>query len=544
MHSSSGNQNIPLRQVLDIVKQDIDLKHFLFVLWRRKWWFFIPVVLITVAGVVYAIHYIRPVYEASAMIRVAQKGLLNTSMRQVMPGTSVDDAEQNALARKLRSSEYLLKLARRLDLVNRDEKISKSAGALQARAPWTTYDQALEALILKTLQQKIIIGKLASEQGLYRVFAKDDSPKLAYDIVNYLVEIFMEESNDDVVQRLKALKEESDAQMKIYQEKIAESAEKLRQYQQHLAVKRAQGVKVNEKDIDELRNRKSAIEAAIADKEQKLKRISDNYFSQDSTLLMLYDIGPIEAYKAQIDQRLNQLEVETDVNRREFNSESTVEKEINLVRKDFWRELKEVVPSMFPGLDQASIDAIIEYNLISQVDVYFLQKKLKIVDTQLNSSVRSAVTEPSEMLKLQNLEDELEQNRRIYSVFLNQSRGSIIEESLQHRDAEFKYIVVEYPRMPIDAVAGSKRNFVILALCVGMAIGLALVYARENFDQTIRDVEDVTRYLNCEVWGIVPKLNITFNQWVKSLPQPKTNSRLRDVAIESSDHANHNNLKS
>ncbi|MCL4708134.1 hypothetical protein KJ068_23495 [bacterium] len=516
MQNVSENLKIPFRTVLSIVKPDIDLKQFLFVLWRRKWWLAIPIALVVSASVIYALKNIRPIYEASAMIKVAPSRFLNSSMRQITPGASVDNviAENDALVRKLRSSEFLLKLSQRLDLANRDNKYTAAARSLRAQAPWTSYEDALEAVILKALREKIQIVKLASEQGLFRIFARDTSPQLAYDIVRNLSDIFIEESRGGAQESLQALKEESDAQIQIYEEKIAVSEQKLREYQEHLAAKRAKSVTLDDRGIVELRRRKNAIEVAIADKERRLEEIV-NRLPRNSGIVQISG-EQFSEIAAKIENKLKNLQNKANIDSWESKEELALNQEINSMRQEARNFLVQFLAQRSTALTEGTKADIIEYNLIRQIDVHVLRTKARIVEGVLNSYLRDVVTEPSEQLKLRTLEDELEQNRRIYSLFFSQSRGAIIEESLQTRDAEFKYTVVEPPKVPIYAVGGSKRNFVTLAFLISLAIGGALVYGREYLDQTIRDVKDVEHYLEHEVWGIIPKLTLPFNEWYKS----------------------------
>lgn len=515
MKSSAENSKIPFREVLSIVKPDVDLKQFLFVLWRRKWWLVIPVIVMVSASVLYALKNIRPIYEASAMLKVAPGRLLNSSMREITPGASINTAENDALVRKLRSSEFLLKLAERLDLATRDEQLTAAAKSLQARAPWTSYEDALKSLILKTLLEKVQVGKLAGEQGLFRIFARDTSPKLAYDIVKNLADIFIENSRTGAQQSLQALKEESDAQIQIYKEKITESEQKLREYQEHLAAKRAKSVVIDSQDIIELRKRKNALEVAIADKEKRLEEILNRLPRNPG--IGLINNEELSEISNNIKNKLRYLENKANIDSWDSKEDLIFNQEINSLRQQGRNFLDQALSELSPALNENVKTDIIEYHLITQIDMYVLRTKAKIVAGMLSGHLRDVVTEPTERLKLQNLEDELEQNRRIYSLFFNQSRGTLIEESLQSRDAEFKYAVVEPPQMPIYAIDGSKRRFVILAFLVSIAVGGALAYGREYLDQTIRDVKDVEQYLEHEVWGIVPKLSMPFTEWYKSL---------------------------
>ena len=149
---------------------------------------------------------------------------------------------------------------------------------------------------------------------------------------------------------------------------------------------------------------------------------------------------------------------------------------------------------------------------------------------------------------LKNLEDELTENRRIYSVFFDQSRGSLIEESLQAQDANYRYSIVEPPRRPVYAVSGSKTSFVIVSCIIGMVIGVSLAYGRDYFNQAVTSVDDVTEYLMYPTWAIVPKLQVSFTEWYESFDpalSPSANAaRLKRLELpERSNGASHGSDK-
>ncbi len=93
-------------------RPQIDLRHYWFVILRRKWWGVVIVFLATAGCAIYAWLYIRPVYESSSTIQVLPSRLLNRSVREVTPGVS-DAVDYRELQRKILSTDYLLQLAQR-----------------------------------------------------------------------------------------------------------------------------------------------------------------------------------------------------------------------------------------------------------------------------------------------------------------------------------------------------------------------------------------------------------------------------------------------
>ena len=58
-------------------------------------------------------------------------------------------------------------------------------------------------------------------------------------------------------------------------------------------------------------------------------------------------------------------------------------------------------------------------------------------------------------------------------------------------------------------VRPDKRRSALLGLAVGLVLGIALVLGRDYFDNTIKDPDEVERYLHMELLAAVPKYDET-----------------------------------
>ena len=54
----------------------------------------------------------------------------------------------------------------------------------------------------------------------------------------------------------------------------------------------------------------------------------------------------------------------------------------------------------------------------------------------------------------------------------------------------------------------NKRMNIMIAIVVGLMVAVGLVFLREFLDQTIKSSEDVNRYLELSVLGVIPKIDI------------------------------------
>jgi uncharacterized protein involved in exopolysaccharide biosynthesis len=245
---------------------------------------------------------------------------------------------------------------------------------------------------------------------------------------------------------------------------------------------------------------------------------------------ILWDKDPeLLRMQARINEKLANFKKSASMTTLQNSYEITLNNDINLLRQECQRLLTSLLARLYPAAEPAMQQTMVSYQL-DQIDLYILNARVKIANEVLNSFVKMAATAPADQLELQHLEDELDQNRRVYKLFSEQSRGSQIEEALQHSDAEFKYSVFEPAHLPIYAVAGSKRNFVSLCFIAGLAIGVAMVFFLEFLDQSLRSVDEVENFLQIPVWGIIPQISAPFNSWhrglKKSTEKPETPSPL------------------
>ena len=140
------------------------------------------------------------------------------------------------------------------------------------------------------------------------------------------------------------------------------------------------------------------------------------------------------------------------------------------------------------------------------MDLDFLQRKKKMLQKTLDYYRQSLAQGPSRELTLNRLQNEVNANREIYQMLLQQTRGSEIEEALQRTAAEFKFKIVEPAIMSIKPVKPNRLKLVIMGIGLGIAIGIGIIFLLEYMDHSFKNVEDVEKYLNLPVLGTIPRI--------------------------------------
>lgn len=517
MNHTPENGRANAAQLLSLLtaQPQFDWRQYWFLLWRRKWWIILPTMLISCAGVVYALLMIRPIYEASAIVEVAPSRLNNRSVQSVTTGASAV-VDYNELRRRILSTTALTELVERLDLA-KDEKAIREARGLQPNVPALPFAELVNRVVIDHLRQRLAVTAIPSSQ-LFQISARHESPQTAYYLVRTLAEIFIDQAKRSELRGIRGIKEFSDEQLGIYETKVKDAEERLRQFKQGLASSQAQNVGLSRENIAKLQEVISSCEIAISDRQARVAQLERQWPAEDKNLLWQQDPDLLKI-KNRLDEKLANFKKSAGRAALQDNYEITLNNDINLLRQESQRLLVNLIARLYPQLDAVTQQRMVSYQL-DQLDLYILRARVAIANEVLNNFVRVAAAEPAAQLELQRLQDDLEQNRRVYKTFSDQARGSQIEEALQHSDAEFKYKIFEEARVPLYAVAGSKRKFVMICFAAGLACGLTLVFGREFLDQSIRTVEDVETSLQIPVWGIIPQISAPFNNWHRGLKKP------------------------
>jgi capsular polysaccharide biosynthesis protein len=350
---------------------------------------------------------------------------------------------------------------------------------------------------------------------LFQITVKSEMPEPAYHIVKTLTDIFIDESRKNELRGIRGVREFSNEQLAIYQQKVDEAEEKLRRLKERLASSQAKSVGLSAENAMRLRELVSTSEMSIAERRRRLVQLEQR-LPAPTTRLLWNDDPELARIKAQIDAQMEDFKKSARMAGLQNNYEITVNNDIGLLRQDCQRLLTGLIARLYPQLNVDEQQAVLEYQL-GQTDLYILRTRASLASEILNNFVNLAAAGPADQLELQRLEDEVAKNRRVYNLFFEQSRGTQIEEALQNSDANFKYLLIEPARIPINPVGGSKRQFVSLSFLVSLVIGIGAIFGLEMLDQSIRSVEDVEQYLQLPVWGIIPRVSVPFKTWHENL---------------------------
>ena len=120
----------------------------------------------------------------------------------------------------------------------------------------------------------------------------------------------------------------------------------------------------------------------------------------------------------------------------------------------------------------------------------------------LNRAKAEAVQQNQTAIQYNILKQNVETSKTLYTDFLQKTRQADVERAQQTRDA----LVAEPARKPGGPIGPDRARTVMLALILSLAGGIGLVFLLDHLDNTIKTVDDVSRYVRLPALGVIPAI--------------------------------------
>jgi capsular exopolysaccharide synthesis family protein len=132
-------------------------------------------------------------------------------------------------------------------------------------------------------------------------------------------------------------------------------------------------------------------------------------------------------------------------------------------------------------------------------------RQLERRETELKEAIDAqkgqAVAQSRKLTELESLKKQADSATGLYSVLLQKLNETNIAASLQNNNVR----LLDRAIVPQSPVWPERNKVALVGLLVGLALGAGYVLLRDYFANTIKDAEDVERFLHLELLAAVPK---------------------------------------
>jgi capsular exopolysaccharide synthesis family protein len=130
-----------------------------------------------------------------------------------------------------------------------------------------------------------------------------------------------------------------------------------------------------------------------------------------------------------------------------------------------------------------------------------LQRRETELRAAIDAQKAQAATQSRKGAELEALRKESESSKNLYEVLLQKLNETDIAASIRNQNVS----LVERASPPRWPVRPEKKKIAVLALLLGLVAGVGLVLGRDFFDNTIKDPEELERYLHLDLLAAVPR---------------------------------------
>ncbi len=134
------------------------------------------------------------------------------------------------------------------------------------------------------------------------------------------------------------------------------------------------------------------------------------------------------------------------------------------------------------------------------VNLKTLKEEKRSLDRQIETYKEELKDLPVQEQKLEVLNRNFMVNEKIYSMLLEERATTAIVEA-----SNISYIrILEAPYVPSVSFKPRRKMIMLVGLIMGLILGIVQAFAREFFNTTFKSLEELERYTDVPVYGIVP----------------------------------------
>jgi len=468
------------------MEETLDIKDYLQIALRRKWYFIVPFVLISIAAIAYA-HYAPNVYRASTLILVEPQKVPTTYVKPTV--TENIESQLRTITEQIMSRSYLERIINEFDL----------------------YPEMRKRLPLESVIERMrkCIDVRVKKGRVFSVSFEDQDPVIAMKVANRLASLFIEGN-------LKVREERAEGTL-VFLEKELERVRKLLKQQEkkvsefrakHLGVLPEQ-LEANLRTLDRLQLQLQSNAEALKTAEET-RRVLQQQLSQMQTMPMItVDEGSSGEEIAPGDSNLSKLKAYLEQLRLRYTEKHPEVRRIKRLIAQMEKEEKgsEEGPREASTNEEPSWTSQIEAQL-AQLDAEIAQ--LKNERNRLKSEIkeyeRRVEITPKIEQQLKELTRGYEVTQKEYQSLLDKKLQAELAANMERKQKGERFKVLDQAKIPERPFKPNRPKIILFGVFLGMAAGGGLAGLIEYLDHSFYKIEDLEQFTGISVIASIPKI--------------------------------------
>jgi len=440
------------------------------IVFRRRWFLIIPFCLSMIAGLYLAVH-LPKIYESSTLILVEEQRVPSDYVQSIV-STDIDN-RINTISQQILSRTNLESIIKKLNLFSGPEN-----------------ENMLIEDKVASMRKRINIEVTQSRrQGTesFTITFRGKDPEKVRDVVNSLASYFIDENLRVREAHAMGTSEFLEGELIQMREKLEVVEEKMKNYRKKYMGELPEQLDSNLRILDR-------IQEQIADAKNRLVLIENQSVTNAGGAAQQSSSGSRPNRVRSIQDLRNELaDLRTKYTERHPDI-IKLKKQIAIMSKQ----------------KQSLTSSEEELSTIPSTDEIFQIRSLKseIVELKRQADVYKKRVEntPKREQELMSLNRDYQNIQESYNSLLSRKLEAEISVNMEQKQKGERFRVIDSAKLPVRPVEPDMRKLFMFVLAAGLGIGGGIIFLLEYLDPSLRQVEDIERYVGNPVLATIPQI--------------------------------------
>ena len=480
------------------------------ILWRRKLWLVLPVILVT--AVAFSGSYLLPVvYQSSTRIIISSTKLVSPELERMLP-SDLGGRPTNrymlsdwlaSTSSEITSTDYVNTLINDLNL-QPSEELVKQAAKMQEQFPDYDLRTIIRKLQIDQLRDQIDVTMVGQSQII--ISCSSDNPKLANEMATKLAEVYREKKLAQEVSTARESQTFTDQQLALAQQEYADAeAELVRFKNSYISDRLEQGIS-SEGNINQIDSEIDATRLDIMEANDRRNFLIAEMLSAGlDTSAATADFPSLRVF---VNDALDNTEQIAGLMNKYVWRDAKIQglqSKVGYSLEDMRNAAMDIATSHYPNSGSEVQQTVADF-IYRNYQIEFLEGKEKTLRDAIDDIKSVLANSPYYDQMVDRLQRDVDEKKDTYNKWAKQGAGIKILQATTAAEAENKYRILEPASIPLEPASPNRLKITMMGLALGLLLGCCAIVVAELLDHSIRTIEDVEQLLGYEVIGTIPRI--------------------------------------